>query len=388
MESGATTAMQRRLLSFRNAIASIPILRDNLSQEEQLSLANRGDVLSIVQFEPNKKIIQKHEAGSACYFIVSGSVTVINFQGAVRLGPKSYFGERALLRKEPRSATVIAEADGVTCVVIDGIRDDPIFKKLRGLLDRKLKSHCFETAPIFKDLDENVKNSVKSQMLVRAFDKGSTIFEEGSSGDLFYVVREGRIGVFEKGLLINIVEEGQYFGEVALVAKIKRTATCRAMTFCECFVISRNAFKFIVDAATDVQKEANANKVGAAKGSATKGDRDPAAPSVQKLAKGRRGSLEDMSKFLESFNIFQEKVEARLGDDASTLGIAPSSASKRRTVGEAPPLAKRRTGFAPQSKYVEKRSLSRIKSLERRRVASKLATLGYDLDHALQAMQS
>ena len=57
---------------------------------------------------------------------------------------------------------------------------------------------------------------------------GAVVFEQGDEGDRFYVVESGVAEVLQQGRVINTVEPGDGFGEVALLHATSRTATVRA----------------------------------------------------------------------------------------------------------------------------------------------------------------
>jgi len=50
-----------------------------------------------------------------------------------------------------------------------------------------------------------------------AFEPGETIISQGHSGDLFYIIVEGQVDVSQDGETIRRLQQGQYFGEGALV---------------------------------------------------------------------------------------------------------------------------------------------------------------------------
>ena len=73
-----------------------------------------GEIAEIMPFlhartlAPGTVVFKRGEVASSMYFIASGEVEVELPGGAVRLGEGHFFGEMAVLRKAPRSATVRA----------------------------------------------------------------------------------------------------------------------------------------------------------------------------------------------------------------------------------------------------------------------------------------
>ena len=57
---------------------------------------------------------------------------------------------------------------------------------------------------------------------------GTVLFEQGDTGDRFYVVESGVAEVLQRGRLINTLGRGDGFGEIALLRETPRTATVRA----------------------------------------------------------------------------------------------------------------------------------------------------------------
>jgi CRP/FNR family cyclic AMP-dependent transcriptional regulator len=69
-------------------------------------------------FDAGASIVSAGEPGHGFYLIVQGRAEVKRGDRAVRtMGPGEYFGELALLRETPRTATVVAK-DPTTCLVL------------------------------------------------------------------------------------------------------------------------------------------------------------------------------------------------------------------------------------------------------------------------------
>lgn len=72
------------------------------------------------------------------------------------------------------------------------------------------------------------------------------VIRAGEFGDTFYLIKKGRVEVLtgDNKLVIAILEEGSYFGEISILGinESKRTASIRAMTNCLFLCISDKKF--------------------------------------------------------------------------------------------------------------------------------------------------
>jgi len=82
------------------------------------------------------------------------------------------------------------------------------------------------------------------------FNEGDYVIEEGTEGDHFYVVHAGSVSVTQFSSSLNssveleILGSGQYFGEMALLRRVPRTATVQVTSkTAELLVMHREAFQ-------------------------------------------------------------------------------------------------------------------------------------------------
>jgi len=68
------------------------------------------------------------------------------------------------------------------------------------------------------------------------------IFKEGDQGDCMYVILEGDVRIETSERFIDIISEGEIFGEMALVDDSPRSASAIALTHCRVVPIDKTRF--------------------------------------------------------------------------------------------------------------------------------------------------
>ena len=80
----------------------------------------------------------------------------------------------------------------------------------------------------------------------RAVPAGTTLFREGDPRDHMYAVVDGEIEIFVNGKLVETVEKGGIFGEMALIDKASRAATAVARTDAKIVAVDERRFLFLI----------------------------------------------------------------------------------------------------------------------------------------------
>ena len=75
---------------------------------------------------------------------------------------------------------------------------------------------------------------------------GRAVFHQGDPGDRFYVIETGAADVVGDGRLVTTLGPGDGFGEIALLRRVPRTATVRAVTDLQLHALTCNRFLPVV----------------------------------------------------------------------------------------------------------------------------------------------
>ena len=101
--------------------------------------------------------------------------------------------------------------------------------------------------PLFSDLNDKELRQVAQSMKERTFDAGTSVTEEGRGGIGFFVISDGTAKVSIGGTDVRTFGPGDYFGEIALVADMDRTATITAETDLHCYGMTSWDFRPLVE---------------------------------------------------------------------------------------------------------------------------------------------
>jgi CRP-like cAMP-binding protein len=96
--------------------------------------------------------------------------------------------------------------------------------------------------PIFAPLSAPVLEQVASRLIPTEAALGSEIIRQGDPGDRFYVIEEGEVVVSKNGRQVATLQQGNFFGEIALLREIPRTATVTAQTDTLLYALERDDF--------------------------------------------------------------------------------------------------------------------------------------------------
>jgi MFS family permease len=98
------------------------------------------------------------------------------------------------------------------------------------------------TLPMFAPLDAPTLEYLAGRLSRRQVTAGETVCRKGEKGDAFYVVGAGEVEVTADGGPPRCLKEGDFFGEIALLREVPRTATVVAKTDAELYELAGDDF--------------------------------------------------------------------------------------------------------------------------------------------------
>jgi len=101
--------------------------------------------------------------------------------------------------------------------------------------------------PPFKTFDGTDLSALAGVGEEKSFKKDELVFEEDSKGDSMYVLKSGAVKILKKVKnqenTIAVLNPGEFFGEMALLDGLPRSAAVRATGDSEVFVISLDGYQ-------------------------------------------------------------------------------------------------------------------------------------------------
>lgn len=100
---------------------------------------------------------------------------------------------------------------------------------------------------IFSDMEHKQIEQIIRLLKVRHFSKGETVIMEGSGGSAFFLIDSGEANVTRRGIQLNTVGPGNFFGDLSLIDGEPRAATVTATTDMVCYGLTFWEFRPLLD---------------------------------------------------------------------------------------------------------------------------------------------
>lgn len=231
------------------------------------TLGQIADVMKLVSYEQNDKIIKQGEVGDQFYIIQSGHALVTQGNKELaRLSPGNCFGELALISNEPRKATVTA-IDSLNCYTIDKQTFTSVLGTLKDAETQSTGITILRKVKLLEGLSEKQLVIISRSLETKDYENGENIVNQGDEGDKFYMIASGAVSIYVNHAEVARLNTGSYFGEMALMNDERRNATVTALGPVTCLTLNRSQFVKLLGPLDDILKEEARRREEAAKSS-------------------------------------------------------------------------------------------------------------------------
>eukprot|EP00736_Rhodelphis_marinus_P005651 Rmarinus@m.28128 len=254
-------------ITEENALITIPLF-DDMSPKHLKTIQASFERLS---FKKGDIVCSTGEELAGFFAIVSGCVEIQARKGGVeggdeftmsRLGPGRWFGEVVLLEGKPMVAPVtITSLEDTVILSLSAAKYNEMVES-----EHALKAHVrsrgvtvrLSGLPFFEGVSEQKLALLSGLFVFKHVPAGVIIFNEGDAPDGFYIVCRGNVQVTAndaggESKLLATLTDGAFFGELALINDMARTATCRTVTTSTMVYLSKDNFHTFLTYAPEVK---------------------------------------------------------------------------------------------------------------------------------------
>ncbi|MBP1991936.1 ABC transporter transmembrane domain-containing protein [Paenibacillus eucommiae] len=127
-----------------------------------------------------------------------------------------------------------------------------------------VESNRLSQFSFFQGLEVAALQEISRLFVTEKFGTGTHVVEQGKEGDKFYIIVRGKVEVVrvtETGerKKLAVLEDGEHFGEIALLHNIPRTASIVTQSPCICLALSRDDFNPLLDQYPSVREALEAS---------------------------------------------------------------------------------------------------------------------------------
>jgi CRP/FNR family transcriptional regulator, cyclic AMP receptor protein len=123
------------------------------------------------------------------------------------------------------------------------------------LFSHNTKVESLSRAPLFENLSKDELRQLAGVTEDLEVDAGKVLCREGEMAREFFVIIDGEVDVTRDGDRLRTLSDGDFFGEIALIEDIPRTATVTATTPLRFFVLTRQSFWGMIERMPDVERK-------------------------------------------------------------------------------------------------------------------------------------
>lgn len=121
-------------------------------------------------------------------------------------------------------------------------------RSIRVQLAQEIHRDVIRKVPLFREATPAFIRDIVIHLESAAFTPGDFIVHRGEPGDEMFFVQRGTVEVLDSDekTVRAVLTEGDYFGEIALIESVHRTATIRARDYCDLYSLHKNEFEMVL----------------------------------------------------------------------------------------------------------------------------------------------
>jgi voltage-gated potassium channel len=137
------------------------------------------------------------------------------------------------------------------------IEDLPVALKTTVAL--QINREVIEKVPLFQTAGEDLIREIVLNLTPVVFTPGDTIVTAGEVGFQMYFISQGSVDVLsaDEQTVYATLTAGQFFGEIALLLSMPRTATIRAREYCDLYRLDKDNFDRVIQRYPDFAERIN-----------------------------------------------------------------------------------------------------------------------------------
>jgi len=114
--------------------------------------------------------------------------------------------------------------------------------------------------PLLAELPADALDALAGQLRLERYGPGQDVIRQGEAGDKLFLIGRGRAEVLVSPgeRRVGVLEEGEFFGEMALVSGAARAASVRTLSAAEVFSLTRDDFRALMDRHPEVREAVSA----------------------------------------------------------------------------------------------------------------------------------
>jgi CRP-like cAMP-binding protein/Fe-S-cluster-containing hydrogenase component 2 len=217
-------------------------------------LARLADLCVLRTFVPGTIILSERTPCDFVYLILRGTASLTLHDRAGHevlvgvLNRGDCFGEGPLFGDLFRGSNVLAET---ACYLLQIPRDalraildsaPELAAALRAIYRQRMVESTLGRVPLFGRLSPLERAQLAALLRPQHYARGATIIHQGAPGQALFLIEEGQVVVEQSGQTIAHLDEGDFFGEMSLLAQSRHNADVRAL--CPVEVLALPAAEF------------------------------------------------------------------------------------------------------------------------------------------------